>query len=325
MKIAAMFNHTLEFVSDKLGLTAALERLDSAPAIALDIETANWWDRELERVALIQLAFREDDELRVVVIDAMADFDPESLRHPLELSLQMKAIHNASFDAVKLARHFRITTSPIHDTMLAARRSGERRCSLQAQVEAHLGFHFDKGEQRGDWSRRPLTAEQLNYASLDAVCTLLLYEKQIARGLHGNYELRARVEMAQESLPLVSDDPQVAAPDAGAPEPARLASELGDLGACAFALLGVIAELGGRYSPEHLVASVCAERVGLAGWIIDQMLGVNAEIDEAPAKMEVAALIEKGLARLSPLRKLEATAAGAKLWKDHKPKPLGSQ
>jgi hypothetical protein len=318
-----MFNHTLEFVSDKLGLTAALGRLYSAPAIALDIETANWWDRELERVALIQLAFREDDQLRVVVIDALADFDPESLRHPLELSLQMKAIHNAGFDAVKLSRHFRITTSPIHDTMLAARRSGERRCSLQAQVEAHLGFHLDKDEQRGDWSRRPLTAEQLNYASLDAVCTLLLYEKQIARGLHGNYQLRDRVEMAQESLPLVSDGSQVAAPDAA--EPARLASELCDLSACGFALLGIIAELGGRYSPEHLVASVCAERVGLAGWIIDQMLGVNADIDEAPAKMEVAALIEKGLARLSPSRRLAATAAGAKLWKDQKPKPLGSQ
>jgi hypothetical protein len=41
--------------------------------------------------------------------------------------------------------------------------------------------------------------------------------------------------------------------------------------------------------------------------------------------MEVAALIEKGLARLSPSRRLKATAAGAKLWKDHKSKPLGSQ
>jgi hypothetical protein len=314
-----MFNHALEFVSDKLGLTAALGRLDSAPAIALDIETANWWDRKLERVALIQLAFREEDQLRVVIIDAMADFDPESLRHPLELSRQMKAIHNAGFDAVKISRHFRIAISPIHDTMLAARRSGERRCSLQAQVEAHLGFHLDKAEQRGDWGRRPLTAEQLNYASLDVVCTLLLYEKQIARGLRGNYELRARVEMAQESLPLVSDDPQVATPDAGALEPACIASELGDLSTRAFALLGIIAELSGRYSPEHLIASVCAERVGLAGWIIDQTLGVSADIDEAPAKMEVAVLIEKGLTRLSPSRKLEATPAGAKLWKDHKP------
>jgi 3'-5' exonuclease len=313
-----MLDHTVEFVSDKLALKAALERLDGAPVIALDIETAYWWDRELERVALIQLAFRENGVIRAVVIDPMADFDPESLRRPLELSAQIKAIHNAGFDAVKLSRHFRIATSPIHDTMLAARRGGERRCSLQAQVEAHLGFHLDKAEQRGDWGRRPLTAEQLNYASLDAVCTLLLYEKQVARGLRGDYQLRARVESTQGSLPLAPDEPRVAAPDAGSPELTRLASELGDLNACAFALLGVIAELGGRYSPEHLVASICAERVGLAGWVIDHTLGVGADIDEVSAKLEIAALIDLGLARLSLSRKLEATIAGAQFWADHK-------
>lgn len=319
MKIAGMFNHTVEFVSDKLALTAALERLAAAPVIALDIETIYWWDRESERVSLIQLAFRENGGICVVVVDALADFDPESLRRPLELSAQIKAIHNAGFDAVKLSHYFRIATSPIYDTMLAARRGGERQCSLKAQVAAHLGFHLDKTEQRGDWSRRPLTAEQLNYASLDAVCTLLLYEKQIARGLRGDYQLRARPQKTQQSLSLVDARPRVEAPDAGEPELARLASELGDLNPCAFALLGVIAELGGRYSPEHLVASVRAERIGLAGWIIDHTLGADADVDELIAKQELAALIDRGLARLSLSRKLEATAAGLKFWTDRKP------
>jgi len=169
-----VLDHIVEIINDQSALAAIVERLNTASVIALDIETANWWDRESERVSLVQLAFRENGEMRVAVIDALAGFDPEMLRQPLELSLQTKAIHNASFDAVKLARHFSISTSPIHDTMLAARRSGERRCSLQAQVETHLGFQLDKSEQRGDWSRRPLSAEQLKYAALDAACTLLL-------------------------------------------------------------------------------------------------------------------------------------------------------
>lgn len=321
-KIIVMFNHTVEFVNDKSALSAAIERVNAAQAFALDIETINWWDRELERVSIIQLGFRENGEIRVVIIDALAGFDPEPLRQPLELSLQMKVIHNASFDAVKLSRHFRISTSPIHDTMLAARRSGDKHCSLKAQVEAHLGFQLDKTEQRSDWGRRPLSAEQLNYASLDAVCTLLLYEKQLARGLRGDYELRAKIEKAQQSLPLMSDDFRIESSgsgDAGAPELIYAVPELGELTPCAFALLGVIAELGGRYSPEHLVASACAERVGLAGWIIDHTLGANADIDEEIAKQEIAALSEKGLAHLSLSRKLEATDAGAKLWQDHKP------
>ncbi len=313
-----MLNHTIEFVSGKSALSAALIRINAATAIALDIETINWWDKELERVSLIQLAFRENSGIRVVVIDALAGFDPEPLRIPLELSLQLKVIHNAGFDAVKMSRHFRIMTSPIHDTMLAARRSGEKRCSLQAQVEAHLGFQLDKTEQRGDWSRRPLSEEQINYASLDAVCTLLLFEKQVERGLRGDYELRVRVEKTQES-PRISGDLRIESPGEPASELLHLPADLGDLNTCAFALLGVIAELSGRYSPEHLVASVCVDRVGLAGWIIDQTIGVNADIDEEIAKQEIAALGEKGLARLSLSRKLEATTAGEKLWKDNKP------
>lgn len=311
-----MFNHTVEFINNQSALSASVERINDAPAIALDIETVNWWDREAERVSLIQLAFRENGEMRVAVIDAMAGFDPEPLRHPLELSLKTKAIHNASFDAVKLLRHFRIATSPIHDTMLAARRSGERRCSLQAQVETHLGFQLDKTEQRGDWGRRPLSEEQLNYASLDAACTLLLYEKQTARGLRGDYELRARIERAQESLPLAHRDLRDSSTD---PSPDFVHSA-SDLGSCSFALLGVIAELSGRYSPEHLIASTGAERIGLAGWIIDHTLGPNADIDEDIAKQEIAALSDRGLIQLSLSRKLEATTAGAKLWQDHKPR-----
>ena len=105
----------------------------------------------------------------------------------------------------------------------------------------------------------------------------------------------------------MSDDLRIKSSDAGAPELIHTAADLGGLNSCAFALLGVIAELGGRYSPEHLVASVCAERVGLAGWIIDHTLGANADIDEEIAKQEIATLGEKGLARLSLSRKLEAT------------------
>src|SRR5262245_63609130 len=109
----------------------------------------------------------------------MADFDPEPLRRPLELSAQVKAIHNAGFDAVKLSRHFRIATSPIHDTMLAARRGGERRCSLQAQGEAQLGLALGKSEQRGDCSPPPPTADQVTYASIRGVATALLYSGRI--------------------------------------------------------------------------------------------------------------------------------------------------
>src|ERR1044071_7572002 len=141
-----MLDFSIKFINSTQTLTSLVAQMDSVSALALDIETVNWWDRHIERVSLIQLAFREGRQLRVAVIDALAELDLEHLRPRLELDAVTKAIHNAAYDAVRLSRHFRIQTSPIHDTMLAARRSGEKRYSLQAQAQARLGVQLDKSE-----------------------------------------------------------------------------------------------------------------------------------------------------------------------------------
>src|SRR5438046_2661404 len=112
--------HTVEYIGDQDSLAAMIGRIQAAPVLALDIETINWWDRDAERVALVQLAFREEGReedrekglekgrIHALVIDALAGLDLAVLRTSLELSLQTKAIHNASYDAIKLARHFNI-------------------------------------------------------------------------------------------------------------------------------------------------------------------------------------------------------------------------
>ena len=300
-----MINYDIEYIDTRQSLELLVERLNEATAIALDIETINWWDRTRERISVIQIAFRERDDLRVGVVDVLAGFDLESLRRPLELNLQTKAIHNASFDAVRLARHLGIATSPVHDTMLAARRSGEKKCSLQAQVRTHLGFDLDKTEQQGDWSRRPLDPEQLQYAALDAACTLILFEQQIARGLRGDYQLREKIEKRPSPLPVpLQIEPSVAVD--------------GELAASTLALLGIVVELSGRYSPEQLAASTGSERIGMAGWIIDNLIGTEADIDENTARDDIAILTERGLITLSLSRRLETTSLGESTWKRQK-------
>ncbi|MBK6798150.1 MAG: ribonuclease D [Acidobacteria bacterium] len=300
-----MINYGIEYIDTRQSLELLVERLNEATAIALDIETINWWDRTRERISVIQIAFREQGDLRVGVIDVLAGFDLESLRRPLELNLQTKAIHNASFDAVRLARHLGIATSPVHDTMLAARRSGEKKCSLQAQVKTHLGFDLDKTEQQGDWSRRPLDPEQLQYAALDAACTLILFEQQMAKGLRGDYQLREKIDKRPSplSVPL-----QI--------EPSVVVD--GELAASALALLGIVVELSGRYSPEQLAASTGSERIGMAGWIIDNLIGTEADIDENTARDDISMLTERGLITLSLSRRLETTSLGESTWKRQK-------
>ena len=129
-RIPMKFSYRLAFINhqtrlddlsrDLTSLTAA-SSMTAMPvaALALDIETVNWWNQHQERVALIQLAYRQGLEMLVAMIDALSPLDLSALRPALESTQLTKVIHNAAFDATRLARHFGITTAPVHDTMLA--------------------------------------------------------------------------------------------------------------------------------------------------------------------------------------------------------------
>lgn len=282
-----MTPYRIEIIDHDQEFQRLLPRLIGATVLAVDIETINWWSREDERISIVQIGFRENDQITVAICDLLSGWNPEGLRYPLETSLQTKVIHNASYDAVRLARHYGIRTSPVHDTMLAARRSGEKKCSLQALVERHLGLTIEKTEQRSDWSRRPLSREQLNYAALDAVCTLELYERQIARGLRGDYELRPSIHPSPKNIApspeTINESWQmVQTPiDQSLPE----------------ALIRIVFNFPGRYSARQLAASISDGRSGMIGWILDQTFGPDPTFDEATTLAAINQLcIERTLA-----------------------------
>lgn len=312
-------DYRIAFINNQARLKALCESIGSLQSLAVDIETINWWNPLNERVALIQFAYRVNDKIRIAIIDALAPLDLTVLRLPLELNSTMKVIHNASFDAVRLERHFKISTAPIHDTMLAARRSGEKRYSLKAQVEKHLNLPLNKQAQQSDWSLRPLQPKQLDYAALDAVATLILYEHQVNRGLKGDYRLRAPSTDKQVSLPIGGSLPGAGSVEkpTSVDQPPQSREELSD---SSLALLGIITELPTRYHPEQLAVSVGLDRVGLTGWIIDRVLGVDADVDESTAKIEIGKLCQRGLIRITRTRRLEASEAGQSTW--HKRKPV---
>jgi hypothetical protein len=308
----------LKFIKDAEQLQQLSEMLISLPAFALDIETIEWWNRHRERIALIQIAFRVAEKIKVVIIDTLADFDLAPLHHPLELSSSLKIIHNAGFDAVRLNKHYNFNLRPVFDTMAAARRNGERKYSLKAQVEIHLNLSLDKSTRESDWSRRPLDVRQLHYAALDPYATLRLYENQRTRGLTGDYRLKPPVDSTQNRLPL-NELPVSVEPETGtilsAVEESSLKTGIAQISE---ALLGIITELPCRYSPEGLAASTGSERVGLSGWIIDQRLGVDAEPDVETVRLAISNLCERNLIRITETRRLEATTKGLQLWQSLK-------
>lgn len=311
-------DYQVTYVNDPRRLAALAGTLLGAPALALDIETASWWDKQAERVSLIQLAYRDNGRVRVAVVDALSGLEVTELRPALESTTVLKAVHNASFDASRLHRHYGLRVSPVHDTYLAARRAGERGCSLQVQAERHLGLTLEKGPQQSDWGRRPLSPRQVAYAALDAAATLLLYEHQAAKGLLGEYRPRAWSKESQGALPLAGPHGEDDAAVTPAPEVVETPAAV-TLDAAALALLGVIVEVPSRYGPERLAISVGEDRVGLAGWIIDRVLGSEAEIVEETAREAIAYLCASGLVSLTAYRKLEASAQGRETWAGRKP------
>ncbi len=311
-----MPDFNIELINNQTKLTGLIDRLASLPVIALDIETVNWWNRHQERIALIQIAFRTKRQPKVAIIDAFANLDLEPMRQPLELDTTTKVVHNAVFDATRLATHYQIKVAPIFDTMVAARRSGERRYSLKAQAETHLNLRLDKSGQRSDWSRRPLDTKQISYAALDAFAALLLYENQTERKLNGAFQLKEKTTTRQAKLPLTdSSDTQISAKNSGIKITREKDSGLKtDMSISSIALLGIITELPSRYHPDGLAASVGSERVGLAGWIIDRTLGTDADLDEESVKLGIINLCERNLVKITATRRLEATKEGERLW-----------
>ncbi|HEX9928924.1 MAG TPA: hypothetical protein VGB02_10345 [Pyrinomonadaceae bacterium] len=313
-----MLDYSIEIINDQTKLTRLIDSLASATVMAVDIETINWWNRHQERISLIQIAFKTERKSKVAVIDVLADLGIELLRPPLELNTTIKVVHNAAFDATRLSNHYQFKVAPVYDTMLAARRNGERRYSLIAQAQAHLNPRLDKRMQTSDWSRRPLDIKQIHYAAQDAFSTLMLYENQIKRNLNGYFQLKDKTPSQQASLPLI-DLTEIQIPSTLDQESKRkeekATPQKTTLSESSLALLGVIAELPSRYYPEQLAVSVGSEqRVGIAGWIVDKTLGRDADLDEETAKLEIADLLERDLVKITSMRRLEATAEGENLW-----------
>jgi ATP-dependent Lhr-like helicase len=145
--------------------------LRDEPVAGVDVETTVQ-DRAL---CLIQIAGRRGTYL----IDALEVSDLSPLAEWLASPAWIKVIHNAAFERSVLGR-YGFTLGGVVDTLAVSRRQRGRKAdgghSLKAVCQRELGLAIDKTEQTSDWSRRPLTGRQMDYAALDAEILLRLYD-----------------------------------------------------------------------------------------------------------------------------------------------------
>jgi ribonuclease D len=144
----------------------ALERLVARLAkqsqVAFDTEAASF-HRYVDRVYLVQVSAGKETAL----VDPLAIDDLSPLGDILADPAIEIVFHDADYDLRILDRDFGFTAKNLFDTRIAAQFAGEPQLGLGALIEKHFSVTVNKKLQRADWSRRPLTAEMIEYAADD--------------------------------------------------------------------------------------------------------------------------------------------------------------
>ena len=90
----------------------------------------------------------------------------------------IKVMHSASEDAMVI-RELGGELNNVFDTEKVCRLLGDEQTGLGDQLQNRLGLEIEKGLQRSNWNKRPLSKELLDYAAQDVLHLIKLRENQI--------------------------------------------------------------------------------------------------------------------------------------------------
>ncbi len=175
-------------------LREAAARLAGARALAVDTEADSFYHYQ-HKCCLVQVS---DGEV-AYLIDPLAIGNLGPLREVLGSPAILKVLHAAEQDVMYLRRDHDISLGPLFDTMIAAQLLGRDGIGLARLLEVHFEVRLDKGCQRDDWSRRPLTERQQVYAAEDVRHLIRLSDL-----LRADLEALGRLGWAEEEFGLVA-------------------------------------------------------------------------------------------------------------------------
>ena len=155
-------------------LVQAAESIKDEPIISVDTETSGWQTGN-EQLCLIQIGIPATK--RVLLVDVLATGAPLPLGPMLASPDQLFIAHNAAFEERQFAR-YDMKVRGIKDTLYMSRelRPDLPNHTLRTCCRLLLGIELSKEEQTSDWSLRPLSNSQIDYARLDAAVAIALYD-----------------------------------------------------------------------------------------------------------------------------------------------------
>lgn len=193
---AALNKPRMELITTTGALTAVCDRLAKHSVITVDTEFL----RETTYYPLlcvIQLASAED----AVVIDALAEgIDLKPFFDLMANESVLKVFHAARQDIEIIFHRAGIVPHPVFDTQVAAMVLGYGdSIAYDALVERITGHRPDKTHRFTDWSRRPLTEDQANYALADVT-----YLRDVFAALDADLKKRGRSDWVSEEMEVLT-------------------------------------------------------------------------------------------------------------------------
>ena len=168
-----------KLISDSGKLAELVERLSSAPFVAVDTEfmreNSYWPD-----LCLIQIASTEE----AAAIDPKADgIDLGPLLELLVANTDVLKVFHAGGQDLEII--YNLTDKvpfPLFDTQIAAMALGfGEQVGYSNLVESMLGHSLDKGARFTDWSRRPLDKRQIDYAIADVTHLATIFPRMVEK------------------------------------------------------------------------------------------------------------------------------------------------
>jgi ribonuclease D len=196
-------------ITDSAELAALCERLSKADFVCVDTEFMRentYWPE----LCLIQIADSEE----AAAIDPLAkglDMSP-LLDLLVDNKDVLKVFHAGGQDVEIIYNLTKRTPHPIFDTQIAMMAiSQSEQIGYSNLVESWMGLQIDKGARFTDWSRRPLTERQIEYAIGDVTHLAKIFPKMLARLIKTGRGAWLDIEMEKLADPAnYRSDPSVA-------------------------------------------------------------------------------------------------------------------
>jgi len=183
----------MTLIAETADLEAFCDRQASADFIAVDTEflrDSTYWPK----LCLVQIA--GPDEAKA--IDALAKgLDLAPLYRLLANPKVLKVLHSARQDLEIFFHETGELPGPIFDTQVAAMVCGfGESVAYQTLARELAGARIDKASRFADWSHRPLTERQIDYALADVTHLRAIYKKLKRKLQHNGREAWLSQEMA---------------------------------------------------------------------------------------------------------------------------------